>query len=90
VGAFPQARYQQGRVLIEPGAVLALFTDGVVEARRGQDEAAWKGLRSLLEAHAGEDAEAIAQAIFHQAQNQAGGELQDDVAIVAIRLAFPC
>ncbi|MBZ5625174.1 MAG: ADOP family duplicated permease [Acidobacteriia bacterium] len=33
IGMFPQVRYEEGKILLRPGDLLAIFTDGVTEAQ---------------------------------------------------------
>jgi PAS domain S-box-containing protein len=85
VGAVSDWEYEQRSVPLAPGAVLALFTDGVSEAARDREPPDDGGVAAIIQEHAGESVEAIAWAIFAWAHELAGGTLSDDVAIVVIR-----
>jgi sigma-B regulation protein RsbU (phosphoserine phosphatase) len=86
VGAAPEIVYAQQNVILPPGAVLALFTDGVTEAHTGAELLGSAGVRAAVEAHVAGSADVIADAILARAREFGGGELHDDVAIVVIRL----
>jgi phosphoserine phosphatase RsbU/P len=85
VGAVPDLEYAEARVELPPGAVLALFTDGVTEAHTTEQMLESSGVGEVLEQHAAESAEEIASAIFARARQFAGGYLRDDVAIVVLK-----
>jgi PAS domain S-box-containing protein len=70
------------RVELGPGDSLILFTDGVTEADRS---AGPEWLTALLEAFAGQGAEAIAEAVERDALAAHGGPARDDVAVVVVR-----
>ena len=59
VGGFPHWEYQQRSVSLAPGAVLALFTDGVTEAARWKNPLDGSEMSALLQEHAGAPADAI-------------------------------
>jgi serine phosphatase RsbU (regulator of sigma subunit) len=84
LGVAPQTRYRMHRVQTVPGALIVLYTDGLIEHSRNLAE----GEAALLEAvestaiHPGEDAAAaIRDRIF------AAREVADDVAILTVRFS---
>src|SRR5262249_41841991 len=85
VGAAPEMAYTQASVTLQPGFLLALFPDGVTEARTGEEMLGSAGVSSVVEEHASESANSIVEAILERARRFAGGELHDDVAIAVIR-----
>jgi serine phosphatase RsbU (regulator of sigma subunit)/DNA-binding response OmpR family regulator len=85
VGAVEEMEFTEQTVALEHGSVLAMFTDGVTEARTGLEMLEISGVREVVQAHATESADAIADAIFTRAREFASGVLRDDVAIVVIR-----
>jgi serine phosphatase RsbU (regulator of sigma subunit) len=85
----PELEWDERTVRLAPGAVLALFTDGVTEARRSGEMWGHAGIRGVLEAHRSKHAPAIATALYDSAAAFAGGHMGDDVAIVVIRHAQP-
>jgi sigma-B regulation protein RsbU (phosphoserine phosphatase) len=85
LGMFPEREYAQERVTLSPGALLVMFTDGVTEAHVGTELLESAGVEQVVEAHAMEPVEAIADAILSRARQFAGGFLRDDVAMLVIR-----
>jgi sigma-B regulation protein RsbU (phosphoserine phosphatase) len=85
MGMFPEREYAQERVTLPRGTLLVMFTDGVTEARTGSNMMESAGVREVVEKHATEPAQAIADAILVRARQFAGGCLRDDVAILVIR-----
>jgi serine phosphatase RsbU (regulator of sigma subunit)/CheY-like chemotaxis protein len=85
VGAWPDAEYGEQEIHLPPGCVLALFTDGVTEARRGTQMLESAGVREVIAAHAHRPAREISRRIHLAAVEQSGGSLRDDVAIVVLK-----
>jgi serine phosphatase RsbU (regulator of sigma subunit) len=77
--------YDEVHAELPPGASLVLYTDGVIEARRGRELYGSDRLDALLAAQARLPARALAHAIAEDARSFAGGELSDDLAVVVIR-----
>lgn len=86
VGAFENMRYVDGTVQMRESDTLVLYTDGVTEARSpdgsffGED-----GLRELVARQVNGDVETLPRRLQEQLAAYAGGSLDDDVAIVALR-----
>jgi serine phosphatase RsbU (regulator of sigma subunit) len=71
---------------LDPGDLLLLYTDGVIEVRRGRKEIfGAEDLVALLEAHPDLGPEALLEAISGEVLEQAGGVLRDDVALLALQ-----
>jgi serine phosphatase RsbU (regulator of sigma subunit) len=79
--------YAESRAELPPGASLVLFTDGVIEARRGGELYGDERLDALLASRHGLEARALAAAVAEDARIFAGGDLSDDLAVVVIRRA---
>jgi AmiR/NasT family two-component response regulator len=84
IGALPELAYGAERVELPPGVRLALFTDGVTEAHVSEQMLESSGVCRVIEEHATEGAEEIAEAIFSRARQFSGGYLRDDIAIVVL------
>ena len=78
-------RYDEVMATLAPGDSVVLYTDGVIEARRGQELYGVERLDTVLAAHAGAAADEVASAVLEDCRAFAGGELQDDCAIVVAR-----
>lgn len=87
VGAIAEMSFTEAQVRMEPGSVIALFTDGVTEARTDTQMLESEGVQEVIREHAGEPADQIAAAIYDRAVEFASGVLRDDVAIVVAKRA---
>ena len=79
--------YDEERLTLEPGGAIVLYTDGVVEARRGTELYGEARLDACLRANAGRPAQELAEALLSECRAFSGGELTDDCAIVCLRMA---
>lgn len=71
---------------IEPGDTLAIYTDGLVEARNGKEEYGMKRLREKVTELGTRPAEEIAQGIINSVTSFTGGGMQkDDVTLVVVK-----
>ena len=77
--------YDPVRSELPPGSAVVLYTDGVIEARRGADLFGSERLDALLAERAGRPAQEIADAVVGACRAYAGGNLGDDCAIVVIK-----
>lgn len=84
-GAMPAMPYRQEEVLLPQGAVLTLFTDGIVEARQHGEMLGSSGVAAVVRENGTRPVEEIAAAILARACEAAGGTLNDDAAIVVLR-----
>jgi sigma-B regulation protein RsbU (phosphoserine phosphatase) len=90
LGPLPQATYERGFVRMQPGDMLVLFTDGIVEAGGTEEGNAPEfGVERLLEtcrAHQGRSAREVTDAIFAAVNEFAGGEgmANDDRTVVVV------
>jgi serine phosphatase RsbU (regulator of sigma subunit) len=83
IGAPMLPAHAQAELLIEPGATLVLFTDGLVEVPGSSLDDALDRLSAAL----GEQHDADADTICRQLLSaMPPGELRDDVALLAVRL----
>lgn len=78
LGAFPDASFDQGSVVLEPGACLLVFSDGVSDAWRDHDEADRQLVKLVLARKHG-DAAALCAEIF-----RAGERAQDDRTLIIV------
>ena len=77
--------YVESHAELPPGASLVLYTDGVVEARRGGELYGDERLDALLAERHDRPARLLAAAVAEDAREFAGGDLSDDLAVVVIR-----
>ncbi len=85
IGLLPEASYEQGSLLLNPGDVLLAYTDGISEAMNSADEE-WGEEAMILAAQQSCDgtAEDIVKAIFAAADVFAGGASQHDDMTVLV------
>jgi len=89
LGIEPGQRYDEARTLLGEGESVVLFTDGVVEARRGRELYGTERLDESLARGAGLSADELALAVVGDCRSFAGGELGDDCAVVVIKRRYP-
>jgi serine phosphatase RsbU (regulator of sigma subunit) len=77
--------YEEVRETLPAGASLVLYTDGVVEARRGTELYGDHRLDESLAARSASAPEELANAVVADCRAFTGGELTDDCAVVVIR-----
>lgn len=87
LGVEPQQEYATVRAALPPGASVVLYTDGVVEARRGGEQFGLERLDRLLSDQRALAPREIALAALAACREWGDGELGDDVAVVVIKRA---
>lgn len=90
IGMFPDSKYQEGLVKLEPGDVVVAFTDGMIEAanRSGQE---W-GIEGLLKAasiaaQSSENAEDLVKRILNSMDEFSNGQQTDDATLAVVRVS---
>ncbi|HVS86506.1 MAG TPA: SpoIIE family protein phosphatase [Gaiellaceae bacterium] len=77
--------YETQTCELPPGAMLVLYTDGLVEARRREELFGFERVDELLAQQWQLSPLALAYTLAGAARDFAGGELADDLAVVVIR-----
>jgi serine phosphatase RsbU (regulator of sigma subunit) len=85
LGIDPDQSYNELREQLPAGGALVLYTDGVIEARRGGETYGDGRLDALLAGNAGLPASELARAVVDDCRAFTGGDLTDDCAVVVIR-----
>ncbi|MCB9846416.1 MAG: PP2C family protein-serine/threonine phosphatase [Phycisphaeraceae bacterium] len=92
VGGFPLGietgeRYEEGRVALNPGDAIVLYTDGLTEARNASDDMfGVEGMAAILRGHRGTAAEILRASVDAVRRFDGGGPpLDDRTALVALR-----
>jgi serine phosphatase RsbU (regulator of sigma subunit) len=85
LGFVPEWEWSAHHDQIPAGGALVLYTDGVAEARRGKALLGTEGVMRSLQELLREGAESLAEGLRERAHTFAGGEIRDDLAIVALR-----
>lgn len=87
LGVEPDQRYEEVHEAFPSGAVVCLYTDGIVEARSGDEQYGEERLDDVLAAGRELPAEELARRVVEDCRAFAGGELADDCAVVVVRRA---
>ena len=66
-----------------------LYTDGLIEARRGTEFFGEDGVAEVLSGGHCDDVQGLVDRLVSRATEFAGGRLQDDVAVMAVRISAP-
>lgn len=86
LGAIPDAEYGEAVVRLDRGASIALYTDGVTEARSADGEFFGpERLRDLLVSSNGLSARALAELVDRRVHEFSEGELTDDLSLLILR-----
>ncbi len=93
LGVEPDSDYPTTRLVLEPGEVLLLCTDGLIETGGHDLETGWRRLSDVFEAGPSEDLEALAdsmvRAVHGPASHHTTGPLadrrEDDIALLLLR-----
>jgi serine phosphatase RsbU (regulator of sigma subunit) len=85
LGIDPAQTYVEVRERLPVGGALVLYTDGVIEARRGGELYGDERLDALLAAQGALPAAELARAVVDDCRAFTGGDLTDDCAVVVIR-----
>ena len=87
LGLLNAARYSQGAIAVEPGDLLVMYSDGIVEAaNEAGEEFGEERLAAIAERHAGGTAEELRAGVLEGVREFLGGvKPQDDLTLVALR-----
>ncbi len=86
LGILPNSHFQGNELLFEKGDLLLLFTDGITEARNGNEFFGYeRTVAAAKEARAEPTVRAAAQAIYQKAVAFTKGALQDDACLLVAR-----
>jgi phosphoserine phosphatase RsbU/P len=87
VGLVAEWTCETAEVTLEPGDILAIYSDGITEAtdRRGEEFGEVRLVRTI-QANRGRDARAVLDAVFAEARAYSEGEQGDDQTMVIARV----
>jgi serine phosphatase RsbU (regulator of sigma subunit) len=86
---FDDPELHDAEVELAPGEVLCVFTDGLLEARRGRDQFGSDRIADLLRDHRDLSADGMAGAVLDAVRAFHGEELVDDLAMLLVRHETP-
>ncbi|HET9723229.1 MAG TPA: GAF domain-containing protein [Actinomycetota bacterium] len=87
LGVFEDPTLVDEAIDLGPGDALVLYTDGVTDERRGDEEFGEQRLVELLSTLAGRTAQEIADAIIDEVVAFRSGQPRDDIALLVLRVA---
>jgi sigma-B regulation protein RsbU (phosphoserine phosphatase) len=85
LGIEPHVKYGIAEEYIEVGETLVMFTDGVLEARKGVELFEVERLKKLIAENGSLNPADLAREIHRQCAEFAGGKTKDDIAILIIK-----
>lgn len=85
LGMLEPLRLHDDEAVLGPGESLVLYTDGVIEARRGAELYGEARLRAVIDAHRGAGAQHLADAIAADAVEFQDQRTRDDIAVLVLQ-----
>lgn len=87
LGVLPDTQYLTTQVSSSETCSIFMYSDGLIEARpEGGEPFGENRLVEVLEGHCCNQAQQVANDVLQAALDYCGGELRDDIALVAVRL----
>lgn len=81
----PAADYHSREVILDPGDLVVAYTDGLTEARDGEEMFGEERVATTLRRNPGATPEVLCKTLLEAATDFSSGPIADDVAILAIR-----
>lgn len=81
----PRASYISREIELDPGDLVLMYTDGLIEARSGEQLFGDDRVAQVLRRDPGQEAEVLCKTLLEAARDFSASPLSDDVAILAIR-----
>jgi phosphoserine phosphatase RsbU/P len=81
----PQATYTSREIPLDPGDLVVLYTDGLAEARNGEQMFGEDRIAMHIRRDPGAPPDVLCKSLLEAAQDFASGPVTDDTAILAIR-----
>jgi sigma-B regulation protein RsbU (phosphoserine phosphatase) len=86
LGVSPDTEFQVGRVVLQPGDMMVLFSDGITDAGESSErEFGEARLEATVKQHCEEPLDEIRQHILTAVRDWAGEEVEDDMTLLLVR-----
>jgi len=86
LGIFPDTEYQMGRLVMQPGDMIVLYSDGITEAGLGSGkEFGDARLEAAVQRHLERPLDEIRQHVLKAIRDWAGTEVEDDMTLLLVR-----
>jgi sigma-B regulation protein RsbU (phosphoserine phosphatase) len=88
LGIFPDIEFQTGRLLLQPGDMIVLYSDGITDAGENSGrEFGEARLEATVKEHREEPLEEIQQHVLKTVRDWSGEEVEDDMTLLLVRAA---
>lgn len=88
LGILAEAKYPVAESNLTPGAFLLLYTDGLIEARRGKELFGFERLQKLVAENINLNAQELTNLLYRSCLEFGQGRLLDDLAIIVLGRSF--
>jgi len=86
ISELPAARFEETESELRPGDKMVLYTDGVIEARKGAVMLGDSGFHDLIREHTAKTPEAICGKVYDYVSGYTEGGLEDDFTIMVLSM----
>ena len=86
IGLFERWPCAMAEVGFEAGDVLVVYSDGITEALRGEEEFGEARFLDVLREHAGAEARELVESVLARVQEFSAGEQSDDLTLIVARV----
>lgn len=84
LGVVKSLSFDETHTILNPGDKMLLYTDGIMEARKGGDLFGLNGIKEVLRLYGDESVRYLGARMIDEAQKWDGGRLRDDAALIVI------
>ena len=86
LGAFKAMKYPHQEVSLQPGDLVVIYTDGVIEATDPSGQALGvEGLAALIEPRRTEHPQAVVRAVLDEVRSRGRGPSRDDLTLLILK-----
>ena len=86
LGLFPEVEHQVGKVALQSGDMMVLYSDGITEARDRQEEDFGEArLEAVIAAHVDKPMREIQEQVLKAVRNWSGPDAEDDMTLLLVR-----